>query len=432
MLIYIIRKIYNLLFIILLPFLFLKFFIKSLKLPAYRARLLERLGIFSIPIPNNNNNIWIHAVSVGEFMSSIPIIQAIQKKIPNACIVVTCTTPTGSSMIQKIKKKLSMNLIHIYFPLDIDCVIKNFLTRIKPKLLIIIEKEIWPNIIFNCHKNNIPIIIANAQLSNKSFYKYKLIKPLIAACLNKITFICTQTTFDTFKLKKLNANGNNIILTGNSKFDIAWQNSYNNINKKNINQLIWIAASTHPIEEQIILEAHKAILQKIPNALLILAPRHPERSQNIAKFLASLNFTFIIHSKKSILSDPNSNINAQIYLVDSIGELNMLYGISQAAFVGGSLVPIGGHNVLEPASHAIPIAIGPYTANCQQIVFRLKLANGLVKINNAQELSKIIIQWLTDANIRKSMGNNAKNYLYNETGASEKIAIIARGLLSLR
>lgn len=423
------RKVYNLFFTILLPLLFLKLLIKSIKLRAYRDRWLERLGIFNLPT-SGNNNIWIHAVSVGEVIAAIPIIQKIKEQLPNISIVLTCTTPAGSAII---KQKLSNSVLHLYFPFDVNFAINNFLRKIQPKLLIIIEKEIWPNLILNCNQHKIPIIIANAQVSNKSFYRYLLIKSLISYCLQTITYICAQTKFDGYKLQQIIGSNlaNNITITGNSKFDLAWQNSLNtdfNLSQltsplKNINRPIWIAASTHPIEEQFILAAHKIILQQIPNALLILVPRHPERSQEIANNLYHENFSYTIHSDKSML------LTEQIYLVDSIGELNMFYKLSQAAFVGGSLVPIGGHNVLEPASFAIPIAIGPYTANCEQIVFRMKLANGLVKVKNTENLSCIIIKWLKNTNLRTIIGQNAKNYLYHQTGASEKIIKLVTDLL---
>lgn len=429
-------KIYNLFFILLLPFVFLRLLIKSLRSKAYRFRLQERLGIFIAP-PKNTNNIWVHAVSVGEIIAAIPIIKKIQEKLPNVSIILTCTTPAGSDII---KKKLSDTVFHVYFPLDANFAIKNFLTKINPKLLIIIEKEIWPNIILNCHKNNIPIIVANAQVSNKSFYRYALIKPLIRSWLTKIMFICAQTKFDAYKFKKLTdpSSTKNVMVTGNSKFDLAWQNSCPNTpiasTKVSANSIdpgtqrpIWIAASTHHGEEDSILEAHRIILKNIPNALLILVPRHPERSSAIIKNLTSLNFTFKLRSNQQTLLDPN--IQEQVYLIDSIGELNLLYTISQAAFVGGSLVPIGCHNVLEPASHAIPIATGPYTENCKQIAFRMKLANGLIVIKNSQELALIIMQWLMDENLRTTIGQNAKNYLYNQVGASEKIAhLVAEAL----
>lgn len=428
------RKIYNLLLTILLPLLFLRLLIKSIKLAAYRQRWLERLGIFTVPAGyKHSNNIWIHAVSVGEIIASIPIIQKIQAQLPNFSIVLTCTTPAGSAIIKRI---LANQVFHVYFPFDVNFAIKNFLTTIQPKLLIIIEKEIWPNVILNCANNNIPVIIANAQLSNKSLRRYLLIKFLIRSCLRQITFICAQTKFDVYKLKKLlgSKKPDNITVTGNSKFDLAWQNSCNKSfvsENRKINHPIWIAASTHPIEEQLVLEAHKLILQRLPNTLLILAPRHTERSKEIAKNLADLNFTFKVHSHGSILlaANVNSIISNQIYLLDTIGELNALYSISQAAFVGGSLVPIGGHNVLEPASFGIPVAIGPYTANCQEIVFRIKLAQGLIKVKNAKDLSEIITQWLQDDNLRTTMGQNAKNYLYNQIGASDKIVNLAVNVL---
>lgn len=441
---------YNFIFILLLPFLLLKLLLfNSIKTKAYRERLLERLGYFALPKEYNDpnqTNIWIHAVSVGEIISCLPIISQIKKTVPNALITLTCTTPAGSEII---KKKLANQVFHIYFPFDISFSIKNFLKKIKPKLLILIEKELWPNTILHCGRNNIPIILANAQLSKKSFYGYLFIKPLISYCLKKINFICAQTKFDGYKLNKLispscsrDVAKNNIIIAGNTKFDAALENiqKFASANANKPNNFVWIAASTHPGEEEIILKAHKLVLQKIPNAILILAPRHIVRCKDLEKILKDLNLKFIVHSQylnktnpfdeKELKLKTTPQNQQEVYLLDTIGELNKLYSISMAAFVGGSLVPmIGGHNVLEPASFSIPIAVGPYTSNCKEIVFRMKSSDALVSITNAQDLSSTIINWLTNDSLRIKIGTNAKNYLYKQTGASELIVKLASSLL---
>ena len=427
----IIIHLYNLAFILLLPILLLRFLFKSLKLKAYRQRLTERLGIFKLPknLTLNSKFIWIHAVSVGEIMAAIPVINKLKTQLPKISIVLTCTTTRGSEIIQQ---KLAQLVIHVYFPLDIGFAINNFLTKFKPTLLIIIEKELWPNLIWHCNKHKIPIIIINAQLSNKSFKKYLLIKPLIKPLLTSVKQICTQTKFDAYKFKQLlsKENYNNIIITGNIKFDIAIDNENSTQHNSNsnialINQqntIIWIAASTHPIEENIVLKAHQLILNQIPNTILILAPRHPERINLIIKEILKSNFTYQQHSLHSVFKEINPKINAQIYLVDSIGELNKFYQISQAAFVGGSLIPnIGGHNVLEPAVLGLPIAIGPYTANCQQIVTNLRSRNGLKIVKTPEELAQQMLEWLNNKELRANIGNNAKNYLIKQSGVSDRI-----------
>lgn len=436
----VIIHIYNLFFILLLPILLLRFLFKSLQLKSYRQRLKERLGIFKLPKDLNLNSkfIWIHAVSVGEVMAAIPIINKLKHQLPKISIILTCTTTRGSEIIQQ---KLSQLVIHVYFPLDISFAINTFLSKFKPVLLIIIEKELWPNLIWHCNQRNIPIIIINAQLSNKSFKKYLLINQFIKPLLNSVTQICTQTKFDAYKFKQLlsKEKHNNIIITGNIKFDIAMENknliqhnSYSNIDFINQqNTKIWIAASTHSIEENLIFKAHQLILKKIPNTILILAPRHPERINLIIKEILKSNFTYQQHSLGSVFNEIVPKINAQIYLVDSIGELNKFYQISQAAFVGGSLIPnIGGHNVLEPAVLGLPIAIGPYTANCQQIVTNLRSQNGLKIVKNPEELAQQMIEWLNNKELRENIGNNAKNYLIKQSGVSDKIMKVIYGCLS--
>lgn len=410
----IIIKIYNILFIIFLPVLFLRLLIKSLKLPEYRLRWRERLGL--LPLIRLDNVVWIHAVSVGEIMAALPVAQNMQHFLPNSNIIFTCTTPAGSQILANKK------ITHFYLPFDISFIIKHFLARLKPKLLILMEKEIWPNIIYNCYKKNIPIIVANAQLSNRSLRKYLLISYLIKDLLNKIKYIFAQTRFDSYKFNKVLNNNINIIIMGNTKFDNALY-----INKKTniaISRPVWIAASTHPGEEELILQAHKIILTKIPEALLILVPRHKERCLDIVQQIKEFNVTMRSKCEYNAITK-----NSQIYLVDSIGELILFYSMSQVAFVGGSLVPIGGHNVLEPAALKVPIIVGPYTISCKQIVANMKYANGLLVVHNPKELAAVVIKLLSDPKLCKQMGENANKFLDSQTGASYKIAELAADLI---
>lgn len=411
-------KIYNVLFIILLPLLFLRLLIKSFELTAYRLRWQERLGI--LPLIKLDNVVWIHAVSVGEIMAALPVAENIRHFLPYSNIIFTCTTPAGSQILANKK------IIHFYLPFDINFIVKHFLSKLSPKLLILVEKEIWPNIIYNCYKKNIPIILANAQLSNRSLRRYLLIKYLMQDLLNKIKYIFAQTKFDGYKFNKiLNNINNNIIIMGNTKFDNSLYISTQS--KVKLSRPVWIAASTHPGEEEIILQAHKAILNSIPEVLLILVPRHPERSLDIVSQIKHFSVTMRSKCASSAISS-----SSQVYLVDTIGELILFYSMSQVAFVGGSLVPIGGHNVLEPAALAVPVIVGPYTISCKQIVANMKYANGLFVVQNSKELSMIVIKLLNDPKLCKQTGDNAKNFLNSKMGASYKIAKIAADLVKLK
>lgn len=404
--------IYNIVFIILLPLLFLRLFLKSIKLKAYRYRWNERLGIFIAP-KNLDNNIWVHAVSVGEIMAAMPVIQHIQAKLPSSSIIITCTTPAASYIIQK---KLA-NLFHVYFPFDIKFAINNFLHRVKPKLVIILEKEIWPNLILACHKNNIPVIIANAQITNRSFSRYLLIKPWISLLLKNISCICAQTKFDAYKFKKLiNNNINNVMVFGNTKFDLIAPNEQ--IETKLLSRPVWIAASTHPGEEELVLQAHQEIINQIPDALLILVPRHSERCPDIIKKIK--DFKVVVRGQQPGSPEPSG----QVYLVDSVGELNLLYSMSQVAFVGGSFVHVGGHNILEPAALGVPVIVGPYNANNKNNVIGMKRADGLFLVKDPKELAVVIIKLLLNQSFRERVGLNAKNFLLQRIGVSEKIAAL--------
>ncbi len=417
------RTIYNLLFYLALPFIFLRLLRLSRQIPAYRQSWKDRLGLVSIS--SKKPIIWLHAVSLGESIAATPLIKQLQQQYPNYDLVITNMTATGA---EQIKKTFAAQVTHFFIPYDFPGAVKRFLRRIKPKLLIIMETELWPNLLYYCRQQNIPIMIANARLSERSARGYRQIKSLTQQMLREINYIAAQSQLDANYFLGLGADPDKTHALGNIKFDVTPPASLIAQGKLLRQQLgeqnsIWIAASTHPGEEEIILTAHAQIREKIPNAKLILVPRHPQRFDAMAELCQQRNFR--ISRRSENISDPNSDI----FLGDSLGELWLMYAAADVAFVGGSLVDIGGHNLLEPAALQLPLVTGPHLHNFTAIAELFKQANALEIVQNAEELSSTIVNFFTDEKLRMETGERGQKVVQANQGALQKHLEIIEKLL---
>ena len=411
------RLAYNLVYCLFLPFILLRLFWKSKEFPSYRTRWRERFACSLSKLPSS---IWIHAVSLGEAIAATPLIKEIKKKYPAWNIVVTTTTATGS---QRILQTFNNNEVHhFYVPYDIPCIIKKFLYQTNPSLVIIMETELWPNILYYCNKRSIPILLANARLSANSFNGYKKLGRFVRNMLHDITMIAAQSELDAKRYIALGANPDRVNVVGNIKFDInitpeiiaegvklrgAWGGN---------NRLIWIAASTHEGEEEQILLALQEIKASIPNILLILVPRHPERFQKVSELCRQHNFTTISYQQQeACLADTD------IVVGDTIGALLGFYAAADIAFVGGSLVDIGGHNLLEPAALSLPIVTGNYLSNFQEISALLDAAKAVIYVKDHHELAANIIKLSNDSELRVVQGKSAQEVIKRNRGALNKL-----------
>jgi 3-deoxy-D-manno-octulosonic-acid transferase len=397
---------------LLLPILIIRLLFKSIKTKAYRQRIFERLGFISkIPVPI----IWIHCVSVGEFRASIILIDVLIKQYPQHRILITSTTPTGSNAIKKHYDNL---VLHLYFPFDLGFIVKRYIKQIRPEICILLETEIWPNLIHALNKNNIPSILINARMSECSFNKYQKFAPnLMRKTLNKFSLIATQNQNSAKRFIQLGAL-NNVVNVGNIKFDQDYQADKSSIQelKKIINNKMVITfASTHEGEERQILNSFLQVKDKI-NALLIIVPRHPERFNAVEKLAKNLNLTI------ERRSGAKSAIKSQILLGDSMGEMMSYFAVSDIVFMGGSLSNTGGHNMLEPASISKPIIFAQNVFNFAEISSDLLLQQGAIQVQNADELFEKIITLMNDKNQRKTLGDNAKQYFNSQQGAVEKLS----------
>lgn len=420
------QRLYTCLLYLIQPLVWLRLLWRSRKAPAYRKRWLERYGFCHGKV--KAHGILIHSVSVGETIAAIPLIKALQHRYPHLPITVTTMTPTGS---QQVVKSLGNTVSHVYLPYDLPGSIRRFLKQLQPKLVIIMETELWPNLITALYQRHIPLVIANARLSERSAKRYAKLGNAIRRLMPQITHIAAQNQFDAQRFIDLGLPQDHITVTGSIKFDIhlSEQQQQNIADLKaawSSQRPVWIAASTHHGEDDIILMAHKHLLKSYPDLLLILVPRHPERFASVEKLINDYGLTYQLRSENQVPTP-----QTQIILGNTMGELIVLYGMADIAFVGGSLVERGGHNPLEPALHHLPIIMGEHTFNFNVICKQLIQANGLwVTQATKDDLSQKISQLLQDKTLRKRVGENAFLVLKHNQGALDRLLTVIDNPLS--
>jgi len=379
------RTLYTALFYLGLPLVAIRLWLRARKAPAYARRIGER---FSYGMPKlQPGGIWVHAVSVGESIAAAPMIRALLQRYPQLPITVTCMTPTGSERIQALFAN-EPRIQHCYLPYDLPCAAARFLDRVQPKLAVIMETELWPNHIHQCAKRGIPVALANGRLSERSARGYGRFSKLTAPMLAEMSFFAIQTETEAQRFRNLGARSETVEVTGSIKFDLTidpqllqratelrgqWQAQ---------ERPVWIAASTHEGEDEVVLNAHRRLLANHPDALLILVPRHPERFNSVFELCQREGFATVRRST-------GANVDAQtsVLLGDTMGELLFLYALADSAFVGGSLVPNGGHNLLEPAALAKPVISGPHLFNFLDIAAQLREAGALAEVDDAEGLA---------------------------------------------
>ena len=379
------RTLYTALFYLGLPLVAIRLWLRARKAPAYAKRIGER---FSYAMPAlQPGGIWVHAVSVGESIAAAPMIRALLQRYPQLPITVTCMTPTGSERIQALFAN-EPRIQHCYLPYDLPCAAARFLDRVQPKLAVIMETELWPNHIHQCAKRGIPVALANGRLSERSARGYGRFRKLTAPMLAEMSFFAIQTEAEAQRFRDLGARPETVEVTGSIKFDLTidpallqraaelrgqWQA---------LERPVWIAASTHEGEDEVVLDAHRRLLANHPDALLILVPRHPERFNSVFELCQREGFATLRRST-------GANVDGQtsVLLGDTMGELLFLYALADSAFVGGSLVANGGHNLLEPAALAKPVLSGPHLFNFLDIAAQLREAGALAEVEDAEGLA---------------------------------------------
>lgn len=367
--------------------------------PSFGARWKEHFGV-TPKLNSNKPPIWIHAVSVGESIAAIPLIKSIKLQFPDLPIVVTTTTSTGAEQITKLGDLVE----HRYMPIDFGFAIKRFIATVKPSQLLIIETELWPNTLHCVNNAGIPIRIINGRLSEKSRRNYAKVLPLFRHIASNLTQILCQTEKDAVRFAQLGVPESKLFVTGSIKFDISISktdkdNARELRNKLGSQRPVWIAASTHKGEDELVLSAHRSLLKSHPNALLILVPRHPERFDQVFTLCQKEGFLTERRTDSNNSHHPLSDL--QVYLGDTMGEMLILIGASDVCFMGGSLLgdKVGGHNVLEPLALNVPTITGNSYYNFQEIVDELSEQNAITIIQSPSDLCEAV---LTQLDAKKS------------------------------
>ncbi|WP_343348842.1 lipid IV(A) 3-deoxy-D-manno-octulosonic acid transferase [Pseudomonas sediminis] len=411
------RPLYTLLLHLALPLIALRLALRARKAPAYARRINER---FSLGLPTMQpGGIWVHAVSVGESIAAAPMIRALQSHYPELPITVTCMTPTGSERIQAM---FGNSVQHCYLPYDLPWAAARFLERVQPCLAVVMETELWPNHIHQCAKRGIPVALANARLSERSARGYARFAKLTAPMLAELSLIAVQTQAEAQRFLTLGARPECVEVTGSIKFDLKidaelpqraaelrrqWQAEQ---------RPVWIAASTHAGEDEIVLAAHRQLLTTRPDALLILVPRHPERFNSVHDLCISEG----LKTRRRSMGEA-VQASDQVLLGDTMGELLFLYALADIAFVGGSLVANGGHNLLEPAALGKPVLSGPHLFNFLEIAAQLRDAGALSEVENAAQLADRIATLLNEPSEMQSMSQAGLSVLKANQGALERL-----------
>ncbi len=410
------QLLYTTLLYLIQPLIWIRLWLRGRKAPAYRKRWGERYGFYNKTL--KGGGIMLHSVSVGETLAAIPLVRALRHSHPSLPITVTTMTPTGS---ERVLSAFGDDVQHVYLPYDLPDALNRFLDKIDPRLVLIMETELWPNLISALHRRQIPLVIANARLSERSAKGYAKLGRFIRALIRRITLIAAQNEEDGERFIQLGAKRSQLAITGSLKFDISVtpQMAARSVTLRRQwapHRPVWIAASTHEGEESIIVAAHQQLLQQYPNLLLILVPRHPERFPDAINLVRDAGLSFITRSSGEVPS-----ASTQVVIGDTMGELMLLYGIADMAFVGGSLVERGGHNPLEPAAHAIPVLMGPHIFNFKDICARLEQANGLITVTDTASLVKEMSSLLSDEDYRSYYGRHAVEVLYQNQGALQRL-----------
>lgn len=411
------RTLYSLLLYLAVPLIVLRLWLRARKAPAYAKRIGERFALSAAGF--QQGGIWLHAVSVGESIAAAPIVKALQQQYPDLPVTVTCMTPTGS---EQIRKMFGNSVQHCYLPYDLPWAAQRFLKQVQPRLAIVMETELWPNYINQCQRLNIPVVLANGRLSERSARGYARFPKLVAPMLKQLSALAVQTQVEAQRFIELGARADTVTVTGSIKYDLQvaeelpqqaqalraeWQAS---------TRPVWIAASTHEGEDSSILAAHQQLLEAFPDALLILVPRHPERFASVYWLCIEQGMRTQRRSSQAALTAEH-----QVLLGDTMGELMFLYSLADVAFVGGSLIEHGGHNMLEPVALAKPTITGPHYFNFLEIAEQLREAAGLQVVADSAELAQSVAQLWRHSEQAQDMCQAAQQVLQRNQGALQRL-----------
>ncbi|AMO57935.1 3-deoxy-D-manno-octulosonic acid transferase [Endozoicomonas montiporae] len=431
------RFFYSTLLYLATPLVMLRMFLRGRKAPAYRQRWRERFGFFPA-LPQDKPVIWVHSVSVGETIASAPLVTELLERYPRHRILITTMTPTGSDRVKALYNHLIGDRIeHVYCPYDLPDAQMRFFNRVRPELALMIDTELWPNTIAACHKRNIPVVIVNARLSERSARGYARLKGLVSTMLKQTTMVACQNKDDGERFIQLGLPEQQLDITGSVKFDLSVSPELKEAGKQlkerwsaelGYTPLVITAASTHEGEDQPILDAFNQLQANHKNLLLILVPRHPERFDPVFELAVNNQCHVVRRSEQQPLSP-----STQVLLGDTMGEMMTFFAASDIAFVGGSLIERGGHNMLEPAVLGLPVLSGPHVFNFQDISDSLVKAGGMQLVDSAEQLADSIDRLMTDKQHYQTMSDSAAEFVASNRGALQRtLTLIGQQLPAMK
>jgi 3-deoxy-D-manno-octulosonic-acid transferase len=418
-----VRFLYNLLIYLLQLPLAIYLLIRATLNRSYRDRLGQRFGL---GYPQLEKCIWIHAVSVGEVQAAVPLVRAIQERFPNHPTLITTVTPTGAT---RVEANFGDSVNHCYIPFEMPVAVNRFFESVRPELALVMETEIWPNLYQGCGVREIPLVLVSARISPKSVANYRKLTPLFKDTLSHGIIIAAQSDADAERFRSLGASAVRTWVTGNIKFDVELPEDLKERgaafrHEMFGNRQVWIAASTHEGEENQVLRAHSQLLEQFPSLLLVIVPRHPERFASIEDLIRREGFSYVARTHEQACGDDTT-----VFLGDTMGELPLFYAASDIAFVGGSLVPIGGHNLLEPAALALPLVSGPYVYNAQDISDMFIELGACKIVNNPDELADAVADLLSNPGKAATRSTRGYEIVQQNRGALARLLTLLEPLI---
>ena len=422
------RFLYSLLISLLSPLFVLRLFVKSVNEPGYRRQWWRR---FALGMPSRMRSgdglIWVHAVSVGELLAVAPLVERMLQEWPDKAVLITNTTPTGSEQTQKL---FGDRVEHTWFPFDTPLVTGAFLRHWSPQLVVMVETEIWPNIMASAREQGIPVALVNARLSARSARGYARFGQFTRETLRDFSLIAAQSKSDDRRFRRIGADPEAMHVVGSIKFDIdlAARRGQLDVIKSELGSEIksrplWAAASTHPGEEQLVIDAYQALSQRGFKTRLLIAPRHTNRTADIIKLLEKTGLSYQRRSEKVAI-----NRDTDVLIVDTLGELSAFLGLADAAFIGGSLVPRGGHNPIEAAAWGCAVITGPHVINFAAIVRDMERGGAIRIVVDEQELAdRLASVWESDR--QDSDAKRTQTFIETRRGATRRQLDLLKGLL---
>jgi 3-deoxy-D-manno-octulosonic-acid transferase len=415
------RFLYNLVFTFAIPFILVRMWFRGGTNPGYRQRWAERFALFTFN--GNPNGLLIHSVSVGETLAAEPLVRSLQAANPNLTLTITTTTPTGSDQVKRLyAEDLSTGrIVHLYLPYDLPWLMTRFIKKIQPSLCIIMETELWPNIIRSCNKQQVPVILANARLSEKSARGYAKFPKLTQPMLQGLDLIAAQHRNDAQRFIGLGIDERKVDVTGSIKFDIKIPEQ-SLAQGKALKQLwgetrpVLVLASSHEGEDDLILDSYQQLLADFPDLLLVLVPRHPERFDEVAAIVLNRELHLVRRQESFDKGNLQANAMTQVYLADTMGEMLLLLATADIAIIGGSFIEHGGHNPLEACALAKAVVMGPSDYNFAAISQQL-IQQGAMQQASSEKMTICLRQLLERPELRAEMGTNGEKVVAANQGA---------------